>query len=100
MAQEGNVQERIQSRKWTRKGNKSQYQKKAYNDAAINYRKALEQQKDNKTAQYNLGNALYQTKDYKGAAAQYAKSIDSLKKRRTEPPIPQFGQCFGQTRTI
>ena len=64
-----------QGNKYLRSGN-SKYQSNKYEEAEIQYRKALSAVKNNKAAQYNLGNALYEQKKYKESVAQYQQTIE------------------------
>jgi Ca-activated chloride channel family protein len=57
-------------RKYIRKGN-SEYEDGRYQQAEIEYRKALEKDPQSSEADYNLGNALYRQKQYDAAATKY-----------------------------
>ncbi len=59
--------------KLIRKGN-SDYNKKNYKEAEINYRKSLDANNSSYKAQYNLGNALYKQKNFQEALKTY-KSV-------------------------
>ncbi len=60
-------------RRYVKSGNK-QYRSKNYSEAEVDYRKAIEKNKDNSQAVYNLGNALlFQQKD-SAAIRQYEQS--------------------------
>lgn len=63
-----------------RKGNEL-YQQKKFDEAEIEYRKALEKNKDASKAQYNLSNALYRQKRYKEASS----ILDSLAAKTKDP---------------
>jgi tetratricopeptide (TPR) repeat protein len=65
-----------------RKGNR-EYSKKAYSEAEIHYRKALEKMPDSKKANYNLGNALYKQDQYEPAITKY----ESLTSSKGDPQI-------------
>ena len=54
-----------------RQGNKD-YQNAAYDEAEINYRKALDKNPANTVAQFNLGGAMYSQENYEKAAEVYA----------------------------
>ena len=54
-----------------RDGNRS-YNNTKYADAEVDYRKALEKNKDSRTGIFNLGDALYKQGRYTEAAQQYA----------------------------
>ena len=56
--------------KLIRKGN-SDYNKKNYKEAEINYRKSIEANNGSYKAMYNLGNALYKQKNYQEAMKNY-----------------------------
>lgn len=66
--------------KHIRKGNEL-YQQKKFDEAEIEYRKALEKNKEAAKAQYNLSNALYRQKRYKEASA----ILDSLAAKTKDP---------------
>jgi len=53
--------------KLVRKGNK-QYESKKYNDAEIDYRKAIDKVPQSQRALFNLGDALYKQESYEEAA--------------------------------
>jgi tetratricopeptide (TPR) repeat protein len=65
-----------------RKGNKD-FSNGNYNEAEINYRKALDKNPVNSTAQFNLGDAMYQQENYEKAAEVFSAS-DISKKSSTE----------------
>ncbi len=56
-----------------RKGNK-EFSNGEYNEAEINYRKALDKNPTNTTAQFNLGDAMYLQEDYEKAAEVFSKT--------------------------
>ena len=58
----------------TKEGNQL-YNEKKYNDAEVKYRKSIAVEKDNKAAQYNLGNAFYQEKNFESATKQYEQVL-------------------------
>jgi tetratricopeptide (TPR) repeat protein len=60
-----------------REGNKL-YDDKRYNDAEIQYRKALEQSQNAKSL-YNLGDALYKQGNYEEAAEKFSKAVSMTK---------------------
>jgi Ca-activated chloride channel homolog len=68
-------------RKFVRRGNR-QYDDKKYQEAEIQYRKALEKSPGSAAADYNLGNSLYRQKQFDAAAQRYkelsGKSKDDL----------------------
>jgi|WetSurMetagenome_2_1015567.scaffolds.fasta_scaffold393823_1 Ca-activated chloride channel homolog len=57
-------------RKFVRRGNR-QYEDKKYQEAEIQYRKALEKSPGSIAAGYNLGNSLYKQKQFDAAAQRY-----------------------------
>ena len=65
-----------------RKGNKD-FSNGNYNEAEINYRKALDKNPVNSAAQFNLGDAMYQQENYEKAAEVFSAS-DITKKSATE----------------
>ncbi|MBN1415373.1 MAG: tetratricopeptide repeat protein [Bacteroidales bacterium] len=68
--------------KYIRKGN-NEYKEKKYNEAEINYRKALEKNINSSKAEYNLSNALYKQEKYEAAATKYF-NLSQLKKNKDE----------------
>jgi tetratricopeptide (TPR) repeat protein len=58
-----------------RDGNR-QYKDKQYNEAEVNYRKALEKNKQLKEGQFNLGDALYKQGRYEEAEKQFRISAE------------------------
>ena len=56
-----------------RQGNKD-FENGAFNEAEINYRKALDKNPSKYSAQFNLGDALYQQEDYEKAAEVFANT--------------------------
>jgi Ca-activated chloride channel family protein len=57
-------------RKFIRRGNR-QFEDKKYQEAEIQYRKALEKSPGSVAADYNLGNSLYKQKQFDAAAQRY-----------------------------
>lgn len=57
-------------RSLVREGNRA-YEKQQYADAEVNYRKALEVQRDFQQGIFNLGDALYKQERFEEAAEQY-----------------------------
>jgi tetratricopeptide (TPR) repeat protein len=57
-------------RKYIRLGNKRYYNEK-YDEAEVQYRKALEKTPDSKKADYNLANTLYKQEKYEAAGTKY-----------------------------
>ncbi len=60
-----------------RDGNRS-YNRNRYTDAEVNYRKALEENKEVKQGPFNLGDALYKQDRFDEAAQQYAAAASRL----------------------
>ncbi len=56
-----------------RQGNRD-FSNGTYNEAEINYRKALDKNPTNTTAQFNLGDAMYQQENYEKAAEVFSKT--------------------------
>ncbi len=63
-------QTEYQAKDHIRKGNKL-YKNEAYSDAELEYRKAMELEKNKVAAKYNFANSLYKSKKYKEAATNY-----------------------------
>jgi tetratricopeptide (TPR) repeat protein len=68
-------------RKYIRKGN-SAFDDGLYQQAEIEYRKALEKVPLSDKADYNLGNALYKQKQYDAAATKYAALAEKGKDKQ------------------
>ncbi len=64
-----------------RQGN-GKFEDGRYQDAEIDYRKALEEDPQSFRADYNLGNALYKQKQYDAAALKYAALTKNEKDRQ------------------
>jgi len=71
-----------QEREYIRKGN-SNYQKKEYNKADVQYRKALEKNNNSFEAKFNIGDALYKQGKYQEAAQQF-QTISALARNKKE----------------
>jgi tetratricopeptide (TPR) repeat protein len=65
-------------RKFVRRGNR-EYDDKKFQEAEIQYRKALEKDPQSVAADYNLGNALYKQKQYDAAASRYTALTEKQK---------------------
>lgn len=82
-----------------RKGNK-QYRKEHYTESEINYRRALDTNKDSYEARYNLGDALYQQEKYDDAAKEFYKAQQMLDKKnekdkaRYSKVMHNIGNCY------
>ncbi len=68
-------------KKFVRKGNNN-YKEGNYQQAEVEYRKALEENPASYKADFNLGNALYKQKQYDAAAAKYAGLADKESDRQ------------------
>lgn len=64
------------SRKETRRGN-HEYKAKKYDQAEVNYRRAIHSDSNSYRAHYNLGNALYRQKKYDEACSHYEKALQT-----------------------
>jgi Ca-activated chloride channel homolog len=69
-------------RKFVRRGNR-QYEDKKYQEAEIQYRKALEKSPGSVAADYNLGNSLYKQKQFDAAAQRYKELSGKQKDGQT-----------------
>jgi Ca-activated chloride channel homolog len=69
-------------RKFVRRGNR-QYEDKKYQEAEIQYRKALEKSPGSVEADYNLGNSLYRQKQFDAAAQRYKELSGKQKNGKT-----------------
>ena len=78
------------------RGNR-QYNKENYTDADVNYRRALQKNRDSYEAHYNLGNALYKQDKYSDALEQFEiaeQLIDKKKeKERYGKVMHNMGNC-------
>lgn len=61
-----------------RKGN-AKYKEKKFESAEVDYRKALEKDKNERRAIYNLGNALYKQEKYNESKQKYLEILNSSK---------------------
>jgi len=61
--------------KYIRKGN-GNYRDSNYQQAEVEYRKALEENPSSQKADFNLGNSLYKQKQYDAAAGKYSSLIE------------------------
>jgi Ca-activated chloride channel family protein len=68
-------------RRYIRKGNGA-FEDGRYQQAEIEYRKALEKAPLSGKADYNLGNALYKQKQYDAAATKYAALVENGKDKQ------------------
>ena len=64
------------NRSLLREGNRS-YNNKKYDEAEVNYRRALEQDSTDFRGQYNLASALYREKKYSEAARHFAEAVEN-----------------------
>ena len=63
------------ARQETRKGNR-EYKAKRYDQAEVNYRRAIHHDSTSYRAHYNLGNSLYRQKKYDEAATHYGQALE------------------------
>ena len=63
------------ARKETRKGNR-EYKAKHFDQAEVDYRRALHHDSTAYRAHYNLGNTLYRQKKYEEAAQHYGRALE------------------------
>ncbi len=75
---------------WIKKGNEA-YNKKQYQVAGDNYKKAAEKNPMNEKAQYNLGNALYKNEKPEEAIAAYDAAIQN-----SRLPIEKSGTFYNK----
>jgi Ca-activated chloride channel family protein len=66
-----------------REGN-SKYERQSYTDAEINYRKAIEKNRDIPQGSYNLGDALYKQERYNEAVEQFSGALAQAKDPATK----------------
>jgi tetratricopeptide (TPR) repeat protein len=69
-------------RKYVRKGNRD-FNEKNFQQAEIQYRKALEKNAQSVGADYNLGNALYRQKQFDAAASRYSTLAEKDKNKNS-----------------
>ena len=69
-------------RKFVRRGNR-QFEDKKFQEAEIQYRKALEKSPGSVAAGYNLGNSLYRLKQFDVAAQRYKELSEKQKDNHT-----------------
>ena len=79
-----------------RRGNR-EYKKQNFTEAEVNYRRALETNKDSYEAHYNLGDALFKQDKYAEAQTEFetaAKMLDPKKdKERFAKAMHNIGNC-------
>jgi tetratricopeptide (TPR) repeat protein len=80
-------------RKFVRKGNEN-YNDGSFQQAEVEYRKALEKDPLSYRADYNLGNALYRQKQYDAAAARYSGLAE---KEHDRQKLSQYYYNLGNT---
>jgi len=69
-------------RKFVRRGNRD-FDKKQFQQAEIQYRKALEKNSKSEAADFNLGNALYKQNQFDVAASRYAALTEQQKDKQS-----------------
>ena len=77
-----------------RKGNK-QYNKQDYSAAEINYRRALDTNKESYAAQYNLGEALFKQDKYPEALAAHESAARMLDKNKDKEQMAKVMHNIG-----
>lgn len=77
-AQQDTIVQQRTARSFVREGNEF-YKQKKHTDAAVSYKKAMEQSATYYKATYNLGNALFEQKNYKEAIPQYELTLKGAK---------------------
>ena len=84
-------------RKQTRKGNR-EYNRKHYDRAEVDYRRALQVDSTAYRAQHNLGNALYRSKEYAEAQRHYDMALrePSLDPKTRSGMLHNRGNCHLQ----
>jgi tetratricopeptide (TPR) repeat protein len=80
-------------RKYVRKGN-GNYKEGNYQQAEVEYRKALEKNPQSFRADFNLGNALYKQKQYDAAAAKY---VGLAEKENDQQRLNRYYYNLGNT---
>ena len=70
-------------RTYVRKGNK-QFKEEKYDEASVNYQKAIDKNPTNDKAGYNLGNALYQQQNFQEAEKQFSNVADMTRNSNLE----------------
>lgn len=83
----------------TKEGN-TLYKDRKYNEAEVKYRKSIAAEKENKAAQYNLGNAFYQQSNFEGATKQYEQVIQrkDLSKEQKAQALHNLGNSLIQEK--
>lgn len=81
-------------KQYLRKGNKK-YNDKNYEEAQVNYRKALNENGNSYESNFNLGDALYQQGDFNGAAQKF-ETAASVAKNKTDKAkaLHNMGNAF------
>ncbi len=82
-------------RKFIRQGNRM-YNDSSYLNAEIDYRKALEKDKNSFDAQYNLGDALYKQQKYDKAAEQF-EILAGTSKDKKNPELAKVYHNLGNS---
>jgi Ca-activated chloride channel homolog len=79
---------------YLRQGNKD-YKDKNYEEAQINYRKALNENGNSYESNFNLGDALYQQNDYNGAAQKFEVAASAARnKTEKAKALHNMGNAF------
>lgn len=82
-----------------RDGNR-QYKDKQYNEAEVNYRKALEKNKELKEGQFNLGDALYKQGRYEEAEKQFRMSAQKSSGKSRAQAYHNLGNALLKQKKI
>ncbi len=80
-------------RKYIRQGNR-RYNDEKYDEAEVQYRKALEKTPDSKKADYNLANTLYKQEKYEAAGTKY---MDLTGKEKEKDELAKYYYNLGNS---
>jgi len=80
-------------RKYIRQGNK-RYNNEKYDEAELQYRKALEKSPDSKKADYNLANTLYKQEKFEAAGTKY---LDLAGKEKDKNELARYYYNLGNS---
>ena len=79
-----------------RRGNR-EYNKQNYTEAEVDYRRAIDTNKDSYEAHYNLGDALFKQDKYADAQAEFEKAAQMLDKKKDKERVAKamhnIGNC-------
>jgi len=90
-----------QERKFIRKGNKL-FEKENYQESEIQYRKAIDKDKNSYNASFNIGDALYKQEKYEDATKQFSdlSSIKNLSKDDKAKLYHNIGNSMLQNQKV